>query len=355
MPPFLKYLARRLLAIPISLIIITMVLYAFIMLTPVEERASLYLPQKAGRMSAQGLANLTERIIIEHGLRDPFPIQYANWAVNLVKGDWGYSILMQAEVLPTLVRRSSATIELTIYSILFFIPVGLITGLQAGRFKDSRFDNLFRFFAFTSLSVPQFVLGILLLDLFYIGFHWFPPGRIDYTYSAIISSEGYRAFTGLYTIDGLLNGQFGLALNALAHLVLPAITLGLLNWATLARVARVSTIEEYHQQHILAAKARGIPAQAIARRHILKNIIAPSLTSSSLGATTLFTGAIVVEHTFNINGISELMGSINAIPDAPAVMGFAVFCVLCVTAIMLIMDVLQAVFDPRYRDGALEK
>jgi peptide/nickel transport system permease protein len=355
MPSIVKYLLRRLLAIPVSLIIITMVLYGFIMLTPVEERASLYLPQKAGRMSVQGLANLTERIIVEHGLRDPFPIQWGNWAVNLIKGEWGYSILMQAEVLPTLVRRSSATIELTLYSLLFYIPVGLITGLRAGRYKNSRFDNLFRFFAFTSLSVPQFVLGILLLDLFYIGFHVFPPGRIDYIYSAVLSSEGYHAFTGLYTIDGLLNGRFDLALNAFAHLVLPAITLGLLNWATLARVARVSTIEEYHQQHILAARARGVPAKSIAHRHILKNIIAPSLTSSSLGATVLFTGAIVVEHTFNINGISELMRSINAIPDAPAVMGFAVFCVLCVTTIMLLMDILQAVFDPRFRDGVLEK
>jgi peptide/nickel transport system permease protein len=304
-------------------------------------------------MTPQALANMTERIIVEHGLRDPYPVQYVSWVISLVKGEWGYSPLLQYEVLPTLLRRSGPTLELTLYSMLFFIPFGIITGLKAGRFKNSRFDNLFRFFAFTSISLPQFILGILLLDLFYIGLHWFQPGRIDYTFSAVITSENYRAFTGLLTIDGLLNGRFDLTLDALRHLVLPSISLGLLNWATLARVARVSTIEEYDQQHILAAKARGIPAQSIAWKHILKNILSPSLTSSALGASSLFTGAIVIEHTFNIKGISALLDSINAIPDAPAVMGFAVFCVLCVTLIMVVLDFIQALFDPRYREGII--
>ena len=139
------------------------------------------------------------------------------------------------------------------------------------------------------------------------------------------------------------------------HLILPVISLGLLNWATLARVARVSTIEEFHKEHIVAARARGVPADRLVNRHIFRNIISPSLTSSALGATTLFTGAIVIEHTFNIKGISALLQSITAIPDAPAVMGFAVFCVLCVLGIMFILDLVQAILDPRYRDGVLER
>ncbi len=323
------------------------------MLTPPEERATLYLPQKAGRMPPQALANMTERIIKERGLRDSYPVQYVNWAVSLVKGEWGYSPLLQEEVLPSLLRRSGPTIELTLYSMLFFISFGLYTGLRAGRFKNSRFDNFFRFFAFTSISLPQFVLGILLLDVFYIGLHWFQPGRNEYIFNSVITAENYRAFTGLLTIDGLLNGRLDLTLDALRHLVLPSIALGLLNWATLARVARVSTIEEYHQQHILAAKARGIVAHSIAWKHVLKNIISPSLTSSALGASSLFTGAIVIEHTFNINGISAMVESINAIPDSSAVMGFAVFCVLCVMLIMFILDLIQAIFDPRYREGII--
>jgi peptide/nickel transport system permease protein len=152
-----------------------------------------------------------------------------------------------------------------------------------------------------------------------------------------------------------LNGRLDVTWDAIRHLILPVISLGLLNWAVLARIARVSTMEEFHKEHIIAAKARGIPENRLVNKHILRNIISPSLTSSALGATTLFTGAIVIEHTFSLKGISSLMESINAIPDVTSVMGFAVFCILCVLGIMFILDVVQAIVDPRIRDGVLEK
>ncbi len=355
MPPFLKYLIRRLISIPISLMLITMVLYGFMMLTPPQERASLYYPRRVDRLTPERIQRLTEEIIEKHGLNQPYPVQYVNWAASLVKGEWGYSPLLQSDVLPALLRRAGPTLELTLYTMLLFIPTGIWSGLKAGRRPNGRFDTIFRFGAFASISLPQFILGIFLLDIFYIGLHWFFPERMSLGTSLIVSSESFHAYTGLLTVDGILNGAWGVTLDAFRHLILPVISLGLLNWATLARVARVSTIEEFHKEHIVAARARGVPADRLVNRHIFRNIISPSLTSSALGATTLFTGAIVIEHTFNIKGISALLQSITAIPDAPAVMGFAVFCVLCVLGIMFILDLVQAILDPRYRDGVLER
>lgn len=355
MPPIVKYFLRRLIAIPISLVLITMVLYGFMMLTPPEERASLFLPRRSDRLTTERLQRLTQEIIKEKGLDKPFPVQYVSWATSLLKGEWGYSPLLQSDVLPLLLRRSAPTLELTLITMLVFIPTGLWSGLRAGRRPNGRFDTLFRFTAFTSLSVPQFIIGIFLLNIFYIGLHWFPPERMSLGISSIISSESYIPFTGFLTVDGILNGRLDVTWDAIRHLILPVISLGLLNWAVLARIARVSTMEEFHKEHIIAAKARGIPENRLVNKHILRTIISPSLTSSALGATTLFTGAIVIEHTFSLKGISALMESINAIPDVTSVMGFAVFCILCVLGIMFILDVVQAIVDPRYRDGVLEK
>jgi ABC-type dipeptide/oligopeptide/nickel transport system permease component len=352
MPPILSFIISRIMATLLTLIVITMVLYGFVMLTPPETRATLYMPNTNRFLTDEQYERLIELIIVRRHLRDPYPIQYAIWASELVQGRWGYSPALNEDVLPVMLRRSPVTAELTLYSLLVFIPLGLISGMTAGSRKGRGADHRFRLAAFIAGAMPPFILALLLLSVFYVGLHWFPPERLGIQNGLLVKSAEFRSYTGLLTLDGLLNGRLDISLDALRHLVLPVLTLSLVHWATLGRVTRAVSIEELEKEYILAGKARGISNQALVWKHAFRNTLAPSLTSSALSAAALFTGVFVVEVIFNFKGISEIaVSSINQTPDAPAVLGFAIYCVLVVLAIMLVLDILQAFIDPRIREG----
>lgn len=192
------------------------------------------------------------------------------------------------------------------------------------------------------------------MSIFYVGLRWFPIGRsgiLDVT----LRRATFTPYTGLLTLDGLLNGRLDITLDAFRHLVLPVFTLSLSHWATLGRVTRVAMIEEIDKEYITAARARGLYNRSIIWRHAFRNALPPALTSSILSAASLVTGVFVVEVIFNIKGLSELitkgMGSIT--PDTPLALGFAVYSVLLVMPIMLILDLLKAIVDPRLREGEM--
>ena len=182
MPPLLRFLIYRLVSLPITLFIITIVLYAFVMLTPLEVRASLYFPAglNTDRLSDEELQRYTNMIIEKYNLDDPFPVQYATWAANLLRGDWGWSPVLEEDVLPALLRRTPVSAELALYSMLVFIPMGLMSGIRAGSKKDSQTDFRFRLVAFIGVAIPTFVLALVLMSIFYVGLHWFPPERLSF-------------------------------------------------------------------------------------------------------------------------------------------------------------------------------
>jgi ABC-type dipeptide/oligopeptide/nickel transport system permease component len=260
MPPLLRFLIYRLVSLPVTLIIITIVLYAFVMLTPVEVRASLYFPEglNTDRLTNEALQRYTDMTIKKFNLDDPFPVQYATWATNLLRGNWGWSPVLGDDVLPALLRRTPVSAELALYSMILFIPLGLLSGVNAGSKKDSRTDFRFRLVAFIGVTIPTFVLALVLMSIFYVGLHWFPPERLGFNSSQFVISEAFHRYTGLLTIDGLLNGQPNITLEALQHLALPVITLSLGYWGLLGRVARSAVIEEQRKEYVTAASARGI-------------------------------------------------------------------------------------------------
>jgi peptide/nickel transport system permease protein len=257
-------------------------------------------------------------------------------------------------VLEALVRRTGVTVELTLYSVLALIPLGLIGGVIAGWRAGQRADSAVRLAAFIGTAFPPFILGLTLLSIFYVGLDWFAPGRTS-LYELSLSTSTFQAHTGLLTIDGLLNGRFDVTLDALRHLVLPVITLGLVHWATLTRVTRTAIIEERHRDYIMAAHARGLKPRSIVWRHAFRNTLAPALTSSALSAASLITAVFIVEIVFNLNGLSELIvAGFAGTPDAPLAMGFAVYSVLLVLPLMFLLDLVKAIVDPRVREGVLE-
>ncbi|MCB9443961.1 MAG: ABC transporter permease [Ardenticatenaceae bacterium] len=349
----LKFTLRRLLAIPITLFFITAVLYAIIMLAPAEERAMLYWPPRTrSDMPADQAEAKLNQIIEENGLNKSYPEQYFHWVSGLLRGDWGFSPVVNDDVLDVLLNRTPVTAELTLYSILFLIPLGLISGVVSGWRKGGRFDAQFRFAAFAATSIPPFILGLFLLSIFYVGLNWFPPGRTGITELAIKSRTTFQPITGMLTIDGLLNGRIDVTLDAFRHLVLPVFTLSLVHWATLGRVTRAAMINEKGKEYITAAYARGLRPYAVVWRHALRNAMLPALTSTMLSAASLVTSVFVIEKVFNLKGLSELITwGMNGTPDAPLALGFAVYSVLIVMPLMMLLDIIKAMIDPRVRES----
>jgi ABC-type dipeptide/oligopeptide/nickel transport system permease component len=360
MPPLLKFVLRRLFFLVISFIVITALIFAGVMLTPAEVRVQLYLPKNLSpnlteEQAQKIIEKLTEINIQRYHLNDPFPVQYTLWLNNILHGTWGYSPTLQEDVLSSLLRRTPATLELTLYSILFFIPLGVISGaIAAGSFHKPK-DMLLQASAFIATAMPTFILALFLISIFYAGLKWFPPGRMSNSISQIVNAGSYHAYTGLLTIDGLLNLRPAVTLDALRHMVLPVLTLSLFHWATLQRITRAAMLDEFSKEYLVAVKAKGITHRRAVWHHALRNVFSPVLTSSMLSAASLLTGVYVVEIIYNYPGISSIITrGIGSIPDAPAAVGFAVYSILAVLFMMFMLDIIQAWLDPRYREGILE-
>jgi peptide/nickel transport system permease protein len=350
--PFLKFTGSRIVYLVGTLLLSTLFLYGtFIWFLPPETRAMAYLPPWGGR--GGNLENRIETAIQEHGLRDPFPVQYFRWAINLFQGDWGVSTNMNDEVLDVLLIRTPATAELLIFSVLIFIPLGLISGVVAGWKRGKAIDHSFRLTAFIATSIPPFVLGLMLLAVFYVGLGWFPPGRLSLSFKAIVSSPDFKTYTHLLVIDGILNGRFDIALDALRHLVIPAFTLSLTYWATLGRVTRAVMIDELSEDYIITARGKGLSSEQVVWLHAFRNSLIPGLNSIALSTAMFLTNAIIIEIVFGYPGISKpLTQSFNGwTPDVHMSMGFAVYSMLFVLPLMFVLDVIQALVDPRIREG----
>ncbi len=194
------------------------------------------------------------------------------------------------------------------------------------------------------------------LAVFYVRLSWFAPGRIDPTTEYQLTKTAFQAYTGALTLDALLNGRMDIFLKALQHLAMPVMTLAMFHWATLGRVTRATVLNERRKEYIIAARARGVNERTLLWRHALRPILAPSLTTMALSAASIVTGVYVVEIIFGIAGLSNVIVASmqSTAPDAAAALGFAVYSVLMVIGLMLVLDLIQAVLDPRVRDEVLK-
>ncbi|HMX17977.1 MAG TPA: ABC transporter permease [Anaerolineales bacterium] len=353
MPPILQFLIRRIFSAFISLIIITMVLYSGFMLTPPEARARIYLPP--GKGGERASEQYIENIIKENHLREPYLVQYLYWAKSLLQGSWGYSPTLNADVLPSLLHRTPATLELALYSLLMLIPLGLASGLVSGWRPGSVFDSGFRGLAFLGTSTPSFIVSIILISILYIQLDWLAPGRIDVKTELQMFRSGFVEYTGALTLDSLLNKRFDIFIIALKHLIMPVFTLSIYHWATLGRITRASIMNERGKEYIVAARARGVKESKLIWKHALRAILAPSLTAMALSAASIVTGLFVTEIIYGLTGISQIIViAMSSYPDAPAALGFSVYSVIMVLGLMLILDFIQATLDPRVREEVLK-
>jgi dipeptide transport system permease protein len=338
------YIVRRLLLVVPVLIGVTLLIFAVTQLFDPYMRASLYIsdPRQARNIGA---------IIEKYGLNQPFYIQYFRWLDQILHGNLGWSQSVHMRVLDALKTYFPATAELVLYAAPLTIIVGIFLGKVAAVKKDTAIDHATRILAIIGWSLPSFWLGIVLLAIFYGGFGIFGPGRLSTWAESLVLSGEVKVYTGLYTIDSILNLNGALLLDALSHLVLPVTTLVTINIALLMRVMRSSMLEQLNKTYVLAARARGLDEKAVIDRHVTKNALIPVVTLSGLLTAGMLSGMVITETVFEFKGIGYFAAHAATQLDIPAVLGFALFAGFLFVIANLIVDILYAYIDPRIRLG----
>jgi peptide/nickel transport system permease protein len=345
----ITYILRRLLTLPLIMFLVTLLLFLLMLLVPVRQRVMIYLPSTRTNLSAERFENLVQTTIQRRGLDEPLPVQYINWVRELVGGEWGYSPYWRQTVLEGLQQRAPATIELTVFALFPSILLAIVLGSQGARRVGRLPDHVIRAAAFVAWAFPPFVLALLLMNVFYGWLGWFPPERASLWAGSIINSEAFHSYTGLLTVDALLNANPAIFWDAIRHLILPAFTLALTEWALLTRIMRSSLLNVLREDYITTARAKGVHERTLVGYHARRNAILPVISAGGAVTSMLITGIVVIEVVFNLNGVGRW--AIKAIlqSDVPVAVGFALFS--CATTVLasLLADVLYAVVDPRIR------
>lgn len=340
------FATRRILLLIPTLIGVTLLIFAVTQMIPPEARALLY-------VTSDKQLDRIDLVIAKYGLDKPFYVQYLTWLTQVLQGNLGISKSANNQpVLKVLLDRFPATLELVLYSIPFIILFGIFLGVKSAVYKDRSVDHITRALAIIGWSLPSFWLGITLLAVFYGVFHWFPPARLDGAAAVFVTSREWHVYTKLYTIDGLLNGQPWITLEAFRHLVLPIVVLVTIQIALLIRVMRSSMLEALTKGYIVTARAKGLKNSEVVNKHARRNALIPTLTLSGMLVAGMLGGLIITETVFAFPGIGQFAANAALTgPDLPAVLGFALFTGTLFVISNLIVDILYAYIDPRIKLG----
>jgi peptide/nickel transport system permease protein len=312
-----RYVLHRLGQSLVLLVLVSMIGFGLLHLTPGGPLSQFALTPG---MSAATLARLSHQM----GLDRPLPIQYAEWAGHLLRGDWGRSYRDQQPVLAIIVSHLWATLELMVSSTLLAIIFGTWVGVLGAIRRYSLADYLATIGAMVGLSIPTFWFGLFMIYLFSVWLGWLPSGD-------------------MYT-----NGDASL-LDYARHLVLPCLVLTLVTIATWSRYMRASMLDVISQDYIRTARAKGLRPRAVLIHHALRNALLPMITVAGLQLPTLLGGALVTETVFTWPGMGRLFLDSISYRDYPVVMGLLMFSALLVLLGNLVADLLYVVADPRIR------
>ncbi|MCC6791345.1 MAG: ABC transporter permease [Thermomicrobiales bacterium] len=270
------------------------------------------------------------------GLNDPLPVQVWNYAKDIVRGDFGDSLRFRSDVRPLIMEKLPPTIELTVFAmivaVLIAVPLGLITAL----YRDRPADYIGSILAVLGISVPGFLIGILLILFFSV--EW-----------RVLPSSGYGgSFTGaVWTL--LTDGDIGPLKKSLRYLLLPGLTLGVAVSAYNARIIRSTMVEVLRQDYVRYAKAKGMPDRVVNLRHAFRNALIPVVTILGLQIGYLLSGAFVIENVFAWPGIGRFSVQALGWRDYPVVQGVVLITAVIFLAINLLVDLLYVAIDPRIR------
>ena len=311
------YILRRLVMLVPVLIVVGVVVFGLVHLTPGDPAAVIL----GDRATPEDIARLREQL----GLNDPLPVQFVRWFSNVLRLDFGESIFLGEPVTQALLDRVQPTVLLTVYALSIQVIIGIPAGILAAVRHNSPLDRVLTVMAISGSAVPTFFLGILLILIFAVRLRWLPSG-------------GYVPFVE----------------DPAAHLkamLLPAFALGFSAAGLLARLVRSSMLDVLREDYVRTAFAKGLPEQLVIVRHALRNALIPALTVIGISIGALLGGAVVTETVFTIPGLGRLVVQSIARRDYPVIQGAIIAIAMTYVLVNLIVDVLYVYIDPRVRLG----
>ncbi|NJM84537.1 MAG: ABC transporter permease [Tabrizicola sp.] len=301
------YLIRRILQAALILIGVSFITFFLLYVLPADP-----VRQIAGRSAT---AETVENIRRQLGLDQPFIVQYGRYLAGLVQGDLGRSYLQKTEVAALIASRLPATLQLILGGILCELILGLTMGIAAALLRGRIADQALMMTSFITVSAPQFVVSLLMLYVFAVKLGWFPIG-------------GYGTF---------------------AHLVLPALTLGILGSGWYSRMMRSSMIDVLRTDYIRTARAKGLRPARVVLRHALPNAVLPVIAMIGIDIGIFMGGIVVVESVFGWPGIGQLAWQAIQRVDIPIIMGVTLVSACAIVLGNLLADVIAPFIDPRIR------
>lgn len=332
----LGYIVRRLLQLVPVLLGITLLVFLIFHLTADPTQVILGL---------HGSPEQREALREELGLNDPILVQYARYVGGALRGDLGESWMRRTPVAQEIADKFPHTLELAVVAMVLAVSVGLVAGVLAAVRPYTMVDYLSSGLALAAVSVPVFVLGLLLITLFAVKLEWLPiNGRMD-----PLLLEQFRPPSGFYLTYALLTRRWQYAADLARHMVLPAVALASTTTALLVRITRATMLEVIRQDYIRTARAKGLSERVVIYRHALKNAMIPVVTVIGLQFGTLLGGAILTETVFTWPGLGTL--TLRAVEghDLPLVQGIVILLATLFVLANLAVDILYAALDPRIK------
>ena len=310
-----RYVARRLGFMVLTLLFTSAVVFAMTQLVP-GDVARILLGREADEAA---LENLREEL----GLNDPPPAQYLRWLGRFVRGEWGESFSLRAEIRPVVLSRLRNSLLLASLVLLLAVPLGIGLGVLAGLRENRLTDTLISVFTLSVVGLPEFVTGLVLIRVLAHGLGWFPAS------SSIPPEAPLR--------------------EALPYLGLPALTATLVLLAYLVRHTRAGVVEELKRPYTRTAVLKGLPYRTVLLKHVLRNALLPTITVVALSFGWLIGGLIVVEYVFNYPGLGRLLVFAIQHKDFPLLQAITMVIVVGVVLANLAADLLYAYLNPRIR------
>jgi peptide/nickel transport system permease protein len=329
-------LTRLVLVVPMVLILLT---FVFLLMRvapgdPISASLGGHAPQ-----------SVIDEITHQLGFDKPLYQQYFEYLWDVLRGNFGTTITDHRPVSDIILTNGAATLELTFFAMVVALLVGVLVGLLAGRFRDTPVDVGGRMFGIIIYAMPVFFIGLMAQLLFGSVLGWLPTsGR-----ASPITQATLETHTNLFIVDSIYDRNWSALKDVILHLILPAVTLGLVTAGVFIRLIRVNVIRTMKDDYIEAARARGIRERDVVYRHAFKNALVPVITVIGLSLALLLGGAVVTETTFNWPGIGHELVLYLENRDYTAVQGIVVVFGLVVVAISLVIDFVNAFIDPRIR------
>ncbi len=312
----LRYLVRRFILLIITLLLTSVVIFGLTQLLP-GDVARLILGRDA---RPEALANLREEL----GLNEPVPTQYVNWLTGFITGDWGTSFTGgRAPIRPLVLDRLGNSLRLAGLTLLISIPLSILLGVLAGLNENKWVDSLISVLTLSVVGLPEFVTGLVLINVFALGLGWFP------------ASSNVAPGT-----------DFG---DWLRYLILPAITATFVLMAYIVRMTRAGVIDELKKLYVRTAILKGLPERQVILKHVLRNALLPTITVIALSFGWLIGGLIVIENVFSYPGVGSLMTTAVERKDIPLMQAVVMVIIFFFALANLAADIVYALLNPRIR------